>query len=130
MIFETFDIGNKDWFFEVYLDVGKDDMAAIYDGLRYAGCPIDSVVDACEVLTGYNKGYTFTNFRKHLTLIYVSRATSSEQMYDSIMHEVRHATDHIGEYYNVHPRGEEIAYLQGEIARQLFPAAAMVTCSR
>lgn len=78
----------------------------------------------------WNKGYTFTNFGDHLTVSFVSKTTSPEQMYDSIQHETKHITDHICEYYGIEPTGEESAYLQGEIAKQMFPAAALVVCPK
>lgn len=37
---------------------------------------------------------------------------------------------HISEFFGVNPKSEESAYLQGEIARQMFPAAAMVVCPK
>jgi hypothetical protein len=49
-------------------------------------------------------------------------------MYDTIQHELKHVVEHISEHYNVDSRSERAAYLQGEIARQMFPAAAMCVC--
>lgn len=64
------------------------------------------------------------------TVMVISHATDAEQMYDTIQHETRHAADNIGEYYGLPPRGEESAYLQGEISRKMFVAAAMSVCPK
>lgn len=128
MISQGFTIGDDDWAFEVYYDVWPRNLPLIFDVLMQSGSRFSDADKACDALYVYDSGYTFTNFRRHLTIIVVSRATSAEQMYDSISHERRHATDHIGEYYDLLPNGEEVAYLQGEIARKMFPAAAMVIC--
>ena len=128
MIGQGFAIGDDDWSFEVYYDVWPRNLHFIYDILMQSGCTKESAKEACDNLSGYDSGYTFTNFKKHLTIIVMSRTTSAEQMYDSISHEMRHATDHIGEYYDLRPNGETIAYLQGEIARKMFSATAMVIC--
>lgn len=64
----------------------------------------------------------------HLSLAFISKATSAEEMYDTIQHELKHLTEHIGEYYGLDPKGEKSAYLQGELGRQMFPAAAIVIC--
>ena len=69
---------------------------------------------------------TFTNYADHLSLAFIGRATSAEEMYDTIQHELKHLTEHIGGYYGLDPLGETSAYLQGEIGRSMYPAAAFV----
>ena len=128
MIEQGFTIGDNDWTFEVYYDVKHRNLYDIRRVLMRSGCTREDTEKACDALSAYDSGYTFTNFKRHLTIMVMSRTTSAEQMYDSISHERRHATDHIGEYYNLRPNGETIAYLQGEIARKMFPAAALTIC--
>lgn len=131
MIEQHFSIGEHDWHIDVYYDV---DMLHHYhmvkEALYDAGCPMSNIATACEALEEYNAGYTFTNFKSHRTLMFIGKTTSAEQMYDTIQHETRHAADNIGEYYNLAGRGEDSAYLQGEIARKMFPAAAMAVCPK
>lgn len=118
--------GLKDWYFIVYYDVREGNLPTVHRRLVKTG---DKGADeACEVLGNVNCGYTFTNFRKHITIIALSQTDSAEEMYDSISHETRHAADHLSEFYDLDPWGEKVAYLQGEIARRMFPAAAMVIC--
>lgn len=131
MIRQAFDIGEHDWRFEVWYDVRTDDdLQEVYECLLDAGMTMRKANVALQVLTGYNHGLTYTVFGDRRTLMFMSKTTSAEQMYDSIQHETRHAADHVGEYYGLAARGEEQAYLQGEIARKMFPAAAMVVCPR
>lgn len=129
MIKQGFAIGNRDWYCMVYYDVKHDDLNEVGETLLASGCPKIRVNEALNVLKGKNCGYTFTNFNDHLTIIVISETTSAEQMYDSIQHETRHAADHIGSFYDV-TDNEELAYLQGEISRLMFPAAAMVVCPK
>lgn len=129
MIEQIFSIGRGDWLIEVYYDVKPRNLQEIYDILTSSGCSNRGSIEACNELYYYNSGYTFSNFRRHLTIIIVSRATDGEQMYDSIQHETRHAADHIGEYYGIDPRGEESAYLQGEISRKMFSASSKIICN-
>jgi hypothetical protein len=98
--------------------------------LLAAGCDEYKADEAISVLSMWNKGFTFTNFADHLTIVCISKATSAEQMYDSIAHEQKHIVEHISEYYGVDPKGETAAYLQGEIGRQIFPVVAMLICPR
>lgn len=131
MITQGFSIGNRDWYVMVSYDIRSErDLREVRKTLLASGCPRYKTDEAVWVLSMWNKGYTFTNFGDHLTVSFVSKTTSPEQMYDSIQHETKHITDHICEYYGVEPTGEESAYLQGEIARQMFPAAALVVCSK
>lgn len=62
--------------------------------------------------------------------MFASVADTPEELFDTIIHEIRHATDHIGEYYGLKGRGEDSAYLQGEISKRLFPAVAMAVCPK
>lgn len=131
MVTQGFSIGDRDWYVMVSYDIRtRHDLREVRKTLLSAGCPSYKADEACWVLSMWNKGYTFTNFRDHLTVSFMSKATSHGQMYDTISHERKHIVEHISEYYGVDPRSEESAYLQGEVARQMFPAAALVICPK
>lgn len=129
MVKQGFSLGERDWYIMVYYDVSsRKDLQEVYETLVSAGCDEWRADEAYWVLSMWNKGYTFTNFHDHLTVSFMSKATSAEQMYDTIDHEQKHIVEHIGEYYGVDPKSEESAYLQGEIGRLMFPAIALVVC--
>lgn len=131
MIQQGFSIGNRDWYIMAQYDIHTTkDLDEAYKTLLASGCPDYKAQRACMVLSRRDTGYTFTNFDEHLTVMFISRSTSAEQMYDTIHHETKHAVEHISEFFGVNPKSEESAYLQGEIARQMFPAAAMVVCPK
>lgn len=62
------------------------------------------------------------------SIIVISHASSSEQMFDTIVHEIKHLTEHISNYYGIDPKEELAAYLQGEVGRNMWCAASMVLC--
>lgn len=129
MIRQGFHVGRRDWYVMAYYDIRTAaDLEDAHEALLAAGCA--EAETATEILARPDTGYTYTDFGEHLTIILVSHATSAEQMYDTIQHELKHATEHIGEYYGVPPRSEQAAYLQGEIARQMFAAAVFAVCPR
>lgn len=131
MITTGFSIGDRDWWLMAYLDVSSSrDIDKVYGALLASGCDDERAQDACMVLSQKNSGYTFTNYDEHSTIVVVSRATSAEQAFDSIVHELKHVSEHISEFYDLDPKEELAAYLQGEVGRKLFPAAAMVLCPR
>ena len=131
MIEQGFQIGNRDWWVMFYYNAQTpDDLRKIEGTLMASGCSDRSIAEAIINLKGWNRGYTFTNLKTKTSIMVIGKATSPEQMFDSIVHEMKHLAEHIGEYYNVDPKGELSAYLQGEVGRKMWPAAAMVLCPR
>ena len=128
MVQTGFWIGNRDWWVMASLGVDDGDLRDVYEGLRSVGLPERKVREVCDALSEPNNGYTYTDYDGKYTLIYASRATSAEQMFDTIEHELNHAVEHIGTYYGVDPKSEEASYLAGELGRLLWPAAAYVLC--
>lgn len=129
MVQTDFFIGNGDWLVMAFLDIsGVRDLNEVYGLLLSAGLPDYKAQEACMVLSRKNKGYTYTDFKSRFTLTFASRGTSYDELYDSIQHELKHIVEHISDYYGVDPKSEESAYLQGEIAKKMFPAVAMVVC--
>lgn len=124
-----FYLGERDWWVMGFLGVDTDrDLSKTYGTLLASGCTERKAQEACEVLSHPDTGYTYTDFGTHTSLMFVSKTTSAEQMFDSILHEVKHLTEHISEYYGLNPKEEMSAYLQGELGRKLFPSAAIVLC--
>lgn len=131
MITQQFYLDDYDWNVCVYYNVATPtELDVAYSDLVAAGMTLRKACRAVCVLASFNSGYTHTDFGRRTTLMFMSKTTSPEQMYDSIQHETRHAADHIGECFGMPARGEDSAYLQGEIARKMFPAATMVTCPK
>lgn len=129
MIEQGFYIGKRKWWVMVYYDVKtKSDFRKLEGALAATGCPSHMADDAIANLKGWNRGYTFSDFSQHVSIIAIGKAESPEQMFDSIVHEMKHLAEHIGEYYGVDSREELSAYLQGEVGRQMWPAASMVLC--
>lgn len=128
MVQTGFWIGNRDWWVMASLGVDDGDLRDVYEGLRSVGLSERKVREVCDALSEPNNGYTYTDYDGKYTLIYVSRATSAEQMFDTIEHELNHAVEHISTYYGLGPKSEEASYLAGELGRLLWPAAAYVLC--
>jgi len=129
MIEQGFYIGKRDWWVMVYYDVRTpDDFQKAEGALMAAGCPEYMRSEALAKLHEWNRGYTFSDLGNRTSILLIGKATDASQMFDSIVHEMKHLAEHVGEYYGVNPREELSAYLQGEVGRQMWPAAAMVLC--
>lgn len=131
MIRQMFYIGDRDWSIGVYYDIKtNNDFDDIVEALIESGQKPAYAQRVVNELMHPNTGYTYTNYGKRFTLICISEATSHEELYNTISHEVRHAADHIGAYYGLYARGEESAYLQGEISRNMYEAVALLICPK
>ena len=129
MVEQGFYIGRRNWWVMAYYDVRTDaDFRKVEGALMASGCPRRMIDDALENLEGWNCGYTFTDFSQRVSIILIGKAESAEQMFDTIVHEMKHLAEHIGEYYGVDSQEELSAYLQGEVGRKMWPAVAMVLC--
>lgn len=129
MITQGFHLGERDWWVMAVYDIRTEaELNEAYRTLLAAGCADDEAQRACIALSGWNGGFTFTSFDDHATYMFIGKATSAEEMYDSCQHEMKHAVEHISEFYGVEPKSEESAYLQGELSRKMFSAVAMAVC--
>ena len=131
MVQTGFYLGKRDWWITASLNVATtDDLNAMYESLLSVGCPDWKARKACMNLSRYDNGYTYTNYDDRCSLIFASKTTSAEQMFDTILHEIKHLVEHVSSYYGLDPKEELSAYLQGEVGRQLFPAASIVICPK
>jgi hypothetical protein len=130
MIQTGFYIGERDWWIMASLNVAEKDLGDIFNALLACGCSNDEAQKACVVLSRKNSGFTLTNMEEQYTLMFASVATSPEELFDTITHETKHAVEHISSYYDVDPKSEQAAYLQGEISKKLFPAVAIAVCPK
>lgn len=131
MVQTGFYLGRDDWWIMASIGIdGREDLREVYEALLSIGAPDNKAQEVCMRLSQPNTGYTYTDYDGHYTLMFISKATSYAQMYDTLTHEQKHVVEHISNYYGVDPKSEEAAYLAGEIGRLLFPAAAYVLCPR
>lgn len=131
MVQTGFYLGNRDWWIMATLDISDtEDLREVYEALLSVGCQDYKARKICMELSRPNSGYTLTDYDGRYSLMFVSKTTSVEQMYDTIDHEKKHVVEHVSSYYHVDPKSEEAAYLAGELGRLLFPAVALVVCPK
>ena len=131
MIQTGFWIGDRDWWIMANLNISDEkDLNEVYLALMSCGCPNDEAQKACMVLSSKNSGYTYTDLEGQYTLMFISKTDSPEEMFDTYDHELKHCVEHISSFYGVNPKSETAAYLQGEIAKKMFPAISMAVCPK
>ena len=67
-----------------------------------------------------NTGFTYTNFEKRKSIVGISLASSEEQFFNTLVHEIKHVQSHICKYYHVKEDSEDAAYLVGYIGQKLY----------
>lgn len=89
-------------------------------GLR--GSRIDDAVDV--LLYEKNTGLCVSNEGLRMSLIFIGRATSDEQHWDTVVHELFHAACAICDYYDIEHDGEDFAWTIGYLTRKIVEKTA------
>lgn len=73
-------------------------------------------------------GFTYSNLLGRESVIVIGRSSSGAEFLNSFVHELRHLADDIAYVYGYPPRGEEVAYLTGDIALALSDIVCVMSC--
>ena len=119
-----------DWLIKVFYLIEDPFIEGILEELDSIDCEPDSFYRAAEMLENreLNAGFTYTDYEKHVTIMIIGEATSANEFFNTFIHEIGHAAIHISDYYMVSYDSEEIQYLTGEIALQMFSEAKDLMC--
>lgn len=107
------------WAFVFAYDIGEDDVEEVGDWLEALGASRREIAKACRVILGTNKGFTYSSPDLRMSVVCISHASSREQWWDTVAHEVDHLQTTILDYYDVEPGTEDAAWLQGYLVRSL-----------
>jgi len=115
------DIAGK-WAFIFAYNIGEGNLAEIGEWLEALGAKPYEIVRAQGLLLRLDKGFTFSNSGLRMSVMCIGNATSLEQWWDTVSHEIDHLQHAIMEYYGVKPGTEDAAWLQGYIMRLVVRA--------
>lgn len=121
-----------------YIDVkGKWGIVVCYDlmrkDVREMRALMESVGLEDEEIDGYlrmllyhkNKGLCITNMELAMSLVFIGEATSEDQWWDTLAHEILdHAKIAILDFYHVPLRSEDSAWLTGFLMRKMVQLIA------
>lgn len=111
---------NGHWAFLFAYDIDEEGLEDIGGWLRALGCGRRKIAEALRVARATNCGFTFSNPELKMSVMAISNASSAEQWWDTLAHEIDHLQDAICRAYDVPLGTEEAAYLQGYIMRGVF----------
>lgn len=97
--------------------INASDLDEISSWLEALGCDDEQTAEACHVIMQPNTGFTFSNTDLRMSVMCIGDATSDEQWWDTLVHEIKHVQSHVCSYYDVPEKGEEASYLIGYIMR-------------
>ena len=115
------DIAGK-WAFVIAYSIGPDDLDEVGEWLKALGARPRKIRQAKRLLTKLNKGLTLSYSGLRMSVMCIGDATSLEQWWDTLDHEIDHLQDAILEYYGVKHGTEDAAWLQGYIMRLIVRA--------
>lgn len=120
MITKHFEVGDNDWGVLVCYNYSIRDWDDIYAISRSFGMSDSKAREAIKVLSGYNTGMTISNDGLRMSVMFISEATSHEEWYNTLTHELSHVATAIVDYYGKPCDGEEVAYLQGNLFKRIM----------
>lgn len=122
MINDSIYIMKYDWNIDAYYIDNNCNVSEIIDNLKSIGCDYQRANDVYNlVLTDdINTGVTYSNHILHKTIMIISKATSPKEFINTFVHELRHIENHITKTFNLDNNSEEVCYLIGDIAEQLY----------
>lgn len=120
-----------DWKIKWYFETSSDDIGEIMHILSNIGASSSIMEKAFDNMLEdqKNTGFTYSNQNLKRSAVIISRTTSPKEFINTFCHELRHLTDDIAEEKNMDIKGEDVAYLSGEISTTVYDIIGKLCCS-
>ena len=130
MIRQKIYLDNYDILVHAYYATTQYYVEEILDRLYKIGCRGTNLRRAEENLASgeLNVGLTYYSPRHREAVMVVALTSSAAEFYNSLLHELSHLTAYIAKDDNLSFTGEAIAYLEGDLAREIFPKVRGLLC--
>ena len=130
MITQEFIVDKVYWKVYVYYDVTSKDTIKIITKLQELKLPKSYITSAYTTLVSnkLNQGLTETNSKLKESIVVFTKTTNASQFVNSFVHEIGHLSNHIARTYNLDLNGEEVQYIAGDIAQQMFKRCHTLMC--
>ncbi len=116
------------WKITCFYAVTHYEVEEIMRSLESAGAGEDSLQTAYENLSSGSKNTGLCYSGNGMSVLVISVASSASEFCNSLFHEVHHLSTHIAESLGYDLMGEDVCYLAGEIAEEMFPVAKEFLC--
>lgn len=130
MIVRKIHIPEADWNVCMYFALDTYYVEDIMQSLCDIGCDSQRAKQAYENMMAdkKNTGFTYSNYRNRESVMVVSKTTSASEMFNTTIHELIHLASHIAHACDYEPTGEAIAYIIGDLAKEIYPDISHLLC--
>ena len=130
MIVRKIHIPEADWNVCMYFALDTYYVEDIMQSLCDIGCDSQRARQAYENMMAdkKNTGFTYSNYRNRESVMVVSKTTSASEMFNTTIHELVHLASHIAHACDYEPTGETIAYIIGDLAKEIYPDISHLLC--
>lgn len=106
------------------------DFGSVMECLEEMEAPYDVLETSWEKMRdgNPNEGFTFSKERLLRSCVFVGPAESGDEFLDTFTHELRHLADDIATHLGIDLRGEDVAYITGDTARDLADVICRLGC--
>ena len=129
MIKSTIDVAGY-WSIVLFVDVDYNKYNIIESALTDILAPISVINEIYDKISyEYDSGVTFTNPDYKISVVCINKATSREELINTISHEADHIQNDICKYYDVPLDSEQAAYLIGYLVSKMYYKSRKLFCS-
>lgn len=116
------------WKVTAFYAVTHYEVEEIMQALTSAGADESSLDRAYENLSSGNLNTGLCYSGNGESVLVISCVTSPAQFLNSLVHELHHLASHIASALGYDQKGEEVCYIGGETAEQMYPVASKSLC--
>lgn len=122
----------NDWDIRFLFSFDKSDKAKVLGSLFWANAPNSIVSQVSKNIEAgrLNEGFCFSQPSLRRTVLGTGIASSGPEVLDSTVHEIFHIVQHIALEDGIDPYSEEVAYLAGDISREVSDIVCELSCPR
>lgn len=130
MIRKEIHIEQYRWHLYAYLAAAPEDADEILTMVEEIGIDAQELMKAERHLrySACDGGMTYSSLADRTSVMVVGVSTSDAEALNTFSHELRHLADDISLACNIPSRGEEVAYLTGDIALALAASLLHIVC--
>ena len=96
--------------------------------LERAGCKGENLATAYQNLSSDEKNTGLCFSGEGESVVVISVTSSKPQFMNSLVHELHHLASHIAAAVGYDLTGEDVCYLAGKIAEEMYPVAGRYLC--
>ena len=130
MIKQKLFIDRYEWLVYCFFATTADDAPDILRLIDMVGINDEQYERASQLLhsPAKNIGMTYSHPDHHISVMVISETTTPAETLNTFSHELRHLADDIALANDIPPRGEQVAYLTGDIAMTLAANLLQIVC--